>query len=103
MPKKVLTKRPRPSRPSSTKKKTSSPKSSVRTPTKSTKSYSPEYAEYLERYEMFGEGRPRLSQAEFDRCDDELLDLLEETERGLDDDQVIRLQELEFLLLDTEQ
>ena len=66
--------------------------------------YSEEYTEYLERYELFGEGRPHLSQAEFDRFDEELLDLLAlELERGLNDDQTIRLKELEFLLLDSEQ
>lgn len=68
------------------------------------KNYSEEYTEYLERYELYGAGRPRLSPAEFDRLDDELLDLLaQEMERGLDDDQVIRVKELEYLLLDSEQ
>lgn len=66
--------------------------------------YSEEYVEYLERHELFGEGRPKLSQADFDRLDEELLDLIAlELERGLDDEQTIRLKELEFLLLDTEQ
>lgn len=66
--------------------------------------YSEEYAEYLERYELFGEGRPRLTQADFDRLDEELLDLIAlELERGLNDEQTIRLKELEFLLLDSEQ
>jgi hypothetical protein len=66
--------------------------------------YSAEYTEYLERYEVYGEGKPRLGAAEFDRLDDELLDLLAlETERGLNDEQIVRLQELEFLLLDSEQ
>lgn len=67
--------------------------------------YTEEYADYLERYELYGEGRPRLSPAEFDRLDEEMLDLLaQETEQGvLTDDQVVRLQELEFLLLDSDQ
>ena len=66
--------------------------------------YSDEYREYLQRYELSGAGRPRLSPAEFDLLDDELLDLLAlETEVGLDDEQIIRLQELEYLLLDSEQ
>ena len=67
--------------------------------------YTEEYADYLERYELYGEGRPRLSPAEFDRLDEEMLDLLaQETEQGvLSDDQVVRLQELEFLLLDSDQ
>ncbi len=66
--------------------------------------YTAEYAEYLERYELYGEGRQRLSPAEFERYDEELLDLLAlETEQGiLNDDQVVRLQELEYLLLDSE-
>ncbi len=64
-------------------------------------SYDEEYAEYLERHEMYGEDRPRLSPSEFNRLDDELLDLLAEAEEGpLSDDQAIRLHELEFLLLD---
>lgn len=64
--------------------------------------YSDEYVEYLERYELFGEGRPRLSPPEFDRLDDEMLDLLAlELEQGvLTDEQIVRLQELEYLLLD---
>ena len=77
----------------------SSPKKTVKT-----KQHTAEYAEYLERYEMYGEGRPLFSPADFERSDDELLDLLAlESERGLDDEQIIRLQELEFLLLDSEQ
>ncbi len=67
-------------------------------------SVSEEYAEYLERYELYGEGRPKLKPGEFDELDDELLDLLAiELERGLNDEQTIRLKELEFLLLDSEQ
>jgi hypothetical protein len=65
---------------------------------------SPEYADYIQRYKQYGEGRPLLSSAEFDRLDDELLDMLAlESVRGLNDDQIIRLQELEYLLLDSEQ
>lgn len=65
---------------------------------------SPEYAEYLERYAILGTGRPRLTQAEFDRLDDELLDLLGlETDLGLNDEQIVRLQEIEYLLIDSEQ
>src|SRR5512136_3020396 len=64
-----------------------------------------EYNDYLERYELYGEGHPRLSPSEFERYDDELLELLElQADQGsLSDDQIVRLQELEFLLLDTEQ
>jgi hypothetical protein len=97
-----------------TKRKTSSSQPTVRRQIKSAKQasraaqavppkYSEEYTEYLERYEMYGKGRPRLSPVEFDRYDDELLDLLAlDMERGLDDDQTIRLQELEYLLLESE-
>jgi len=50
---------------------------------------------------MYGEDRPRLSPSEFNRLDDELLDLLGEAEEGkLSDEQTIRLHELEYLLLD---
>ncbi len=66
--------------------------------------YSEEYADYLERYALFGTGRPRLSPADFDRLDDEMLDLLgPQSDIGLNDEQIVRLQELEFLLLDSEQ
>ncbi|MBM3128271.1 MAG: hypothetical protein FJ009_06475 [Chloroflexi bacterium] len=66
--------------------------------------YSPEYRDYLERYELAGADRPRLSPKDFDRLDDELLDLLAlDLEMGLDDEQTIRLRELEYLLLDAEQ
>ncbi len=64
----------------------------------------PEYLDYLERYEEFGEGRPRLSAEDFDKLDDELLELLDLSAGGteLSDDQLIRIQELEFLLIDSE-
>ena len=65
--------------------------------------YSEEYAGYLERHALFGAGHPLLSSDEFDRLDDEMLDLLDqEFKAGLNDEQIIRLQELEFLLLDSE-
>lgn len=68
------------------------------------KAYSEEYADYLTRYKLYGSDRPHLSPAEFDRLDDEMLDLLGvESEIGLNDEQIVRLQELEFLLLDSEQ
>jgi hypothetical protein len=62
----------------------------------------PEYQEYLERHREFGEGRRKLSPQEFDELDDELLDLLENAGGPLSDDQSVRLQELEYLLIDTE-
>jgi hypothetical protein len=62
----------------------------------------PEYEEYLERYAEFGEGRLRLSPQEFDRLDDELLELLDLSAHNLSDEQIIRIQELEFLLIDSE-
>jgi hypothetical protein len=65
--------------------------------------YSEEYAGYLERHALIGAGHPRLAPDEFDRLDDEMLDLLDlEFKVGLNDEQIIRLQELEFLLLDSE-
>ncbi len=82
------------------------PKSSTpqRKSSTSSNNYTAEYAEYLERYELYGEGRPHPSPSEFETYDDELLDLLAlETEQGvLNDDQIVRLQELEYLLLDSE-
>ena len=72
-------------------------------PTRAKPSYSEEYAEYLQRHALLGAGRPRLTSDEFDRLDDEMLDLLDtEFKTGLNDEQIIRLQELEFLLLDSE-
>jgi hypothetical protein len=62
----------------------------------------PEYREYLERYAEFGGGRPRLSADEFDRLDDELLELLDLSGHQLSDEQIVRIQELEFLLIDSE-
>lgn len=61
-----------------------------------------EYSDYLERYELYGEERPRLSPSEFNRFDEELLDLLalQGDQGSLSDDEIIRLQELEYLLLD---
>lgn len=92
---------------STSKKKTTTQKTTKRVvaakPKAKKQKYSEEYAEYLERYTLMGEGRPRLSPSEFDRYDDELLDLLaQEMEHGLDDEQIIRVKELEYLLLDSE-
>lgn len=71
---------------------------------KRTNEYSAEYLDYLERYKIAGGDRPFLSPKEFDRLDDELLDLLAlDLEVGLDDEQLVRLQELEYLLLESEQ
>jgi hypothetical protein len=101
----------RKSSPRASKKKsppTSPPSRKPNAPAKATaprQNYTEEYTDYLERYELYGEGRPRLSPAEFDRLDEEMLDLLaQESEQGvLTDDQIVRLQELEFLLLDSDQ
>ncbi len=67
----------------------------------SKENYTDEYVEYLERYEMSGEGRPKLGPAEFDRMDDEMWDLIDiETAQGnLNDEQTVRYRELEFMLL----
>lgn len=84
-----------PRKPAHPAKPSAAPKRRVASPV------SEDYEEYLERYELYGEDRPRLSPAEFNRLDDELLDLLAEAEEGaLNDEQTIRLRELEFLLLD---
>ena len=62
---------------------------------------SPEYREYLDRYSMVGDDRPKLSAADFEKFDDELLDLL--ALQNLEDEQAIRKQELEYLLIDSEE
>ncbi len=89
---------PKSRKPSSSEKKDKSPR-----PKKASESvgWTSEYEEYLERYAEFGKGRPRLKPEEFDKLDDELLDLLD-LAGELTDEQVIRLQELEYLLIDTE-
>ena len=63
--------------------------------------YSEEYASYLERYELFSEGQPNLSSEEFERLDDELLDLLAMDAVGqeLTEDQEERYLELMYLLV----
>jgi hypothetical protein len=63
--------------------------------------YSEEYASYLERYEFFSEGQPKLSPQEFERLDDELLDLLAMDAVGqeLTEDQEERYLELMYLLV----
>lgn len=96
--KKTTTRKPV-TRKSSSVKPTAAPRKLVATKAK----YTAEYADYLARYELDGEGRPRLSPGEFDRLDDELLELLDlESEGGLDDEQIIRIRELEYLLLESE-
>ncbi len=123
MPKRKSTERP--TRQKSVRSKTSAPSSQSKSPKRQAlrpaargekalppplnngapSNYSEEYLEYLERYELYGEDRPRLSPPEFEQLDEEMLDLLAlETEQGLlNDDQIVRLQELEYLLLDSEQ
>lgn len=63
--------------------------------------YNEEYRKYLERYEIMGEGRPKLSPEDYDRLDDEILDLLVlEAETGnLSPQQEDRYQELLYLLI----
>ncbi len=87
--------------------KATKPKIKKQAPDQSPRSqpgWTPEYQDYLERYREFGEGRPRLSAEDFDKLDDELLELLDLSADGqeLSDDQVIRINELEYLLIDSE-
>lgn len=69
------------------------------------KAQTPEYKAYLGRLAKHGDDHPKLSPAEFDKFDDEYLDLLDqETEFGkLSDEASVRKQELEFLLLENEE
>lgn len=83
------------------KKNPSAPRKKARTGP-SSKQGSPEYQEYLRRYEILGEDRPKLSPAEFEQLDDELLELLARDSEDLTDEQIVRIQELEFLLIDSE-
>ena len=77
-------------------------KTSRKTKLKGTAATSPEYREYEKRYAELGEDRPKLSPEEFERLDDELLELLALSDNAMTDEQIVRLQELEFLLIDTE-
>jgi hypothetical protein len=63
--------------------------------------YSEEYASYLERYELLAEGQPKLSPEEFERLDDELLEILALDAEGqeLTEDQEERYLELMYLLV----
>jgi hypothetical protein len=78
--------------------KSSSPKSKA----KSTGNVSPEYRKYLKRHAEIGEERQKLTPAEFEQFEDELLDLLALDDETMSDDQIVRIQELEFLLIDAE-
>lgn len=73
----------------------------VRARRASARVFSVEYQEYLERHAHAGDERPKLSSARFEELDDELLDLLS-SEEELTDEQVIRLHELEYLLIESE-
>lgn len=102
--KKTAKAKSKPAKAAPPKKKNVKPRAARPAPPPREPAYSAEYRDYLQRYELAGADRPRLSPKEFDRLDDELLDLLAlETEIGLDDEQIIRLQELEYLLLDSDQ
>lgn len=77
-------------------------KTSSGKPKPTERSVSPEYREYEKRYVQFGEDRPKLSPEEFDAYDDELLELLALSDDRMTDEQIVRVQELEYLLIDTE-
>jgi hypothetical protein len=99
----TLKRKPKSPKPTAAKKQTAKRPTLAKTKPIPEPMSSDEYREYLQRYALAGADRPRLSSQEFDRFDDELLDLLAlETEVGLDDEQIIRLQELEYLLLESE-
>lgn len=68
----------------------------------SSNTVSPEYRKYLKRHAELGEDRQKLTPEEFDRFEDELLDLLALDDERMTDDQIVRIQELEFLLIDAE-
>ncbi|GIL15603.1 MAG: hypothetical protein BroJett039_07760 [Chloroflexota bacterium] len=61
-----------------------------------------EYREYEKRYAELGNERPKLSPEEFEQYDDELLELLALNDNLMTDEQIVRIQELEYLLIDTE-
>jgi hypothetical protein len=63
---------------------------------------SPEYREYEKRYNELGQDRPKLSPEEFEALDDELLELLALDDSKMTDEQIVRIQELEYLLIDAE-
>lgn len=77
-----------------TTKKTSKPKIKPAT--------SVEYREYEKRYNELGEDRPKLTPEEFEQYDDELLELLALNDKLMTDDEIVRIQELEYLLIDAE-
>lgn len=64
--------------------------------------YSPEYRQYLKRHTEMGEDRPKLTPEEFESFEDELLDLLALNDKSMTDDEIVRIQELEYLLIDAE-
>jgi hypothetical protein len=66
------------------------------------KKKTPEYRAYERRYTELGEDRPKLTPEEFESYEDELLDLLALNDREMTDDQIVRIQELEYLLIDAE-
>ncbi len=95
-----------PAKKTTARKPTARKSSQVKTPAAPRKSasatkYTAEYADYLNRHARDTEGRPRLSPGEFDRLDDELLELLDQ-QGNLDDEQIIRIEELKYLLLEAE-
>lgn len=98
-------KRTRPATSAARARKTTAPRAvktaPVKKPAALKEDFTDEYREYLERYEMSGEGRPKLGPAEFDRMDEEMWELIDiETAQGnLNDEQTVRYRELEFMLL----
>lgn len=61
-----------------------------------------EYRKYEKRHAELGQDRPKLTPEEFEQYDDELLDLLALDDDDMTDEEIVRIQELEYLLIDTE-
>ncbi len=61
-----------------------------------------EYRAYEKRHRELGADRPKLTPTEFEQYDDELLELLALNDEDMTDEEIVRIQELEYLLIDTE-
>jgi hypothetical protein len=59
------------------------------------------YENYLLLYNLYGTGRPHVERAEFERLDDELMQIISRAEGGeLSRADVARINDIEYILMD---
>lgn len=68
---------------------------------KSSDVYDYYYENYLLLYNLYGKGRPRISREEFQKLDEELMQIVARSDGGeLEKADITRVKDIEYLLMD---